>query len=447
MILASLAANPPSASRVISPYMAVFFVAFAVAIVMTPVMRWLAIRNGIVDWPNLKHKSHIEPVAYLGGVAIFLAWIAAISLCYFVYFGGPHTPQAAVHIRFPFSIIVGAAVITLTGLIDDVYGISPRVKIGGQFFAAAMLAMNRVGINLVDQMFKIIKVPAPDWLIYTLGAVVIAVFVIGGCNSVNLLDGLDGLASGVVAIAVMGFLAIAAFVALGSIEAAAQGKAVDPTYDAVRIVMCLAILGAVLGFLPYNFNPANIFMGDAGALLLGYLSVATILLFAEAGGQGPRLVTAALIVFALPITDTALAIFRRTMRRQSIFKPDSQHLHHQLLSAARRSLRLGPNASVKFAVLVMYVLAAIFAVLGGALVSERWRYMAAFFVVIFGFVIVSAYKAGHRQVLLEKIRKSAHAQAPADTDAGADAPLPDQGQASAEPKSASSHDASARHTA
>jgi len=398
--------NPITTSDIISPYMVVFFVAFGVTIFTTPMMRWLATRNGIVDWPDRKRKSHIEPVAYLGGVAIFLGWLAGVSLCYGGYsFVAPPPDEVAVvvptHIQFPFSIILGAAVIMFTGLIDDVYGISPRVKVGGQFLAAGMLAMNHVGTNLVGQLFKVIDLPAPDWLIYILGAVVIAVFVLGGCNAVNLMDGLDGLASGVVIIAAAGFLFIATYVAISLID---QGKPLT-SHEPIRIiVMCLAILGAILGFLPYNFNPANIFMGDAGSLLLGYLSVTTILMFAEAGGQGPRLVTAALIVFALPITDTALAIFRRVMSGQPILSPDNEHIHHQILAAAQKNLNLGPNLAVKFSVLVMYALTAVFATLGYALVSERWRFVVAVFVVVFGFVIVSAYKVGHRQVLLEQLK-------------------------------------------
>ncbi len=149
----------------------------------------------------------------------------------------------------------------------------------------------------------------------------------------------------------------------------------------------------MLGFLPFNFNPATIFMGDAGSLLLGYLVVATILLFGEVRGTGPCLVTAALIVFALPITDTALAIFRRRMRGQGIFRPDNEHLHHILRRA---------GLSVRQTVAVLYTAAVGMAALGCTLVALelRWRYVLAVFVVLFGFVLATGYKYGQRQRML-----------------------------------------------
>ena len=130
LTVAATQAKPTlSASNVLSPYMAVFFVAFFVSFVATPVMRWLAIRNGVVDWPDFKRKVHLQPVAYLGGIAIFLGWLAGILMCFAIT---PHDPRVIelgmTHVKFPFAIVIGGAVIALTGVIDDVYGVSPRVK-------------------------------------------------------------------------------------------------------------------------------------------------------------------------------------------------------------------------------------------------------------------------------------------------------------------------------
>ncbi|MFA9476762.1 glycosyltransferase family 4 protein [Phycisphaerales bacterium AB-hyl4] len=379
---------------VIAPYMGVFFAAFFVAIILTPIMRWAATRNGVVDWPDLKRKNHVQPVAYLGGVAIFLGWLVGVTLCYFI------APQpngdgaiTASLINFPMSIILGAAAITLTGLFDDVYGISPRVKVGGQLFGAAALANEAVGLQLIESSIQLMGLPEmPGWVVYLLGTAVIAVFVLGGCNATNLLDGLDGLAAGVTAIAALGFLVIAGIIVLRTLDSPGDASAWDP----IRIVMCLAILGAVLGFLPYNFNPATIFMGDAGSLLLGYLSVATILMFAGTS-NGIVIVTAALIVFALPIADTALAIFRRKMQGKPIFSPDCHHIHHLL----RRS-----GMSVKQATLTLYAFSGFFAVTGASLVwaEVRWRYILAVFVVLYGFIIVTAYKYGQLQQLQQEQR-------------------------------------------
>lgn len=386
-----------SLTQVISPYMGVFFVAFFVAIIATPLMRMLAARNGIVDLPDLKRKNHIEPVAYLGGVAIFLAWLIAIGLAYFVVpeediFNPAYPNPLRLNRGNPLiSIMLGAGAITLTGFFDDVYGISPRVKIGGQLFAAAALANYNVGTGLIGLIFSNVGVESlmvVGWdalpaVNYTLGTALVAILVLGGCNAMNLIDGLDGLASGVTVIAGTGFLCMAAFVAYNN------ASPLDP----IRIVVSLAVIGAVLGFLPYNFNPASIFMGDAGSLLLGYLCIASILLYAGGDGNSLRLVTAGLIVFAVPITDTSLAIFRRKMQGKPILSPDSQHIHHLL---RRRGL------SVKQSVCVIYLFAAMFAALGCTMVAMelRWRYVLAVFFVIYGFIFVTAYKYARQYAIL-----------------------------------------------
>jgi len=379
---APMVGEPSMIREVIAPYMGVFFIAFFVCMIVTPLMRMLAVRNGIVDLPDLKRKNHIEPVAYLGGVAIFIAWLAAIAGAFAV---APEQSSLALHRGSPLvSIMIGAGAITLTGFFDDVYHISPRVKVGGQLFAAAALANNNVGTQLIDLILSLVGIEPVSWISYILGTVLIAVMVLGGCNAMNLIDGLDGLASGVTVIAGVGFLFIAAYVALHS---------PDILKDPIRIVVCLAMIGAVLGFLPYNFNPASIFMGDAGSLLLGYLCVSSILLYADAPGHSLQLVTAGLIVFAVPITDTSLAIFRRKIQGKPIFTPDSQHIHHLL---RRKGL------SVKQSVLVIYGFATLFAVLGFSMVASelRWRYVLAVFFVVYGFIIVTAYKYGRQYAIL-----------------------------------------------
>ncbi|MEM1028500.1 MAG: MraY family glycosyltransferase [Planctomycetota bacterium] len=369
----------------LGPFMGVFFVAFFVAIAMTPVMKHLALRNGIVDWPDLKRKNHAAPVAYLGGVAIFLAWVSGVFSSYAI------TPEMSITLNdnsrllqksFPLSILIGAGVITITGLFDDVYGIRARVKIGGQLFAAAALTWDRIGIDLTETLFGLVGLAPSETIVYFSATFLVAFFVLGACNAVNLIDGLDGLSSGVVTISMIGFLIIALLITQNP-----DAAAVAAPDNAKRIVLCLAAIGAILGFLPYNFNPASIFMGDAGSLLLGFLACTAILLFGDAGAWSLKLVTASLIVFAVPITDTSLAIIRRKMRGQPIFSPDNQHLHHLL----RRS-----GLSVKKSVFVMYFAAIIFATIGVSMIGLdlQWRYSLAMFFVIYGFIMVTAFKYG-----------------------------------------------------
>ncbi len=413
-----------SMSDIISPYIGVFFVAWVVTILVTPLMRRVAIYKKIVDWPDDERKNHGQPVPYLGGVAIFIGWLAGIFLYFWI---SPHLPakyQLTAFTFFPISIVFGAVIITITGLVDDVYGISPRVKLGFQIIAAAMVAQTDLGTQLVGDTVRALGLAdiaiIEQWLAisygpaYWLGMVIIAMFIIGGCNSVNLLDGLDGLAAGVLSIACFGFLIITCFIAIQIGDPADQvmdhleGTPAAATMRAhlwspVRVVMCLSVLGALLGFLPHNFNPAHIFMGDAGSLLLGYLCATTMLLFAHApGAAGPVMVSSALIVFALPIADTALAIFRRLMSRRAIYAGDNQHLHHQLMNAFS-GMGLGPNLSIKLAVVTMYGLSLVFAALGCALLYyTRWRFVLAVLLVLFGFVLVAGYKAGQRHYLLTK---------------------------------------------
>lgn len=417
-----------SVGNVLDPYMWVFFAAFLTAIVMTPIMRWVAVRSGIVDWPDLKRKSHIEPVAYLGGVALFLAWAAGMAVCFLIrphYATGNPAPPGSV--GFPVSIFIGAAIVAITGLCDDVYGISPRVKLGGQILAAAALSRLDVGEKLISQSAIAVGIELPEVASYVIGTIVLAAFVVGCCNAMNLIDGLDGLAAGVSAISATGFLFIAVFVAMivptGVIPEATRAIYSDP----IRIILCLALLGALLGFLPYNFNPANIFMGDAGSLVIGYLCAASMLMFAEVPVLGPKLVMAAIIIFALPISDTALAIFRRLMRGQPIFSPDSQHIHHVLIRT---------GMTIRKAVISLYGLSLFFAVIGCSLVFVPWRYVAAIFLVIFGFVLVTAYKIGHRQLLRQKQAVARHA--PAATPLATPRPLTTQTPSASTPSQPSS---------
>jgi UDP-GlcNAc:undecaprenyl-phosphate/decaprenyl-phosphate GlcNAc-1-phosphate transferase len=380
---------------VLSPYVGVFVASFMIAFVATPLMRRLALATGAVDQPDRRRKHHGEPVAYLGGLAIFLGWVAGVVVSRFT---DTHLTSVWPKVGLPFTVLVGAVVITATGVIDDLFKLSPRVKVGGQLFAAAALTASQVGVRLVGASLETLGwAGAPPWLVYVLGTAVVVVFVVGGCNAMNLLDGLDGLAAGVGVVSAAGFLFIAVWVAM-YMAPLTPDATINPIGDPIRIVMALAILGALLGFLPYNFNPANIFMGDAGSMLTGYLCVTTILIFADTNGKGPMFVMAALIVFALPIADTSLAIVRRKLAGEPLLQPDNKHLHHQLLRAAR-NLKLGPDLSVKVTVVAMYMLAGVFAVLGCSLIFLRWRYVLSVFMVLFATILAMAYKSGRQYAL------------------------------------------------
>jgi UDP-GlcNAc:undecaprenyl-phosphate GlcNAc-1-phosphate transferase len=230
-----------------------------------------------------------------------------------------------------------------------------------------------------------VSVEAGD-IFYWTGTALIALFVLGGCNAMNLIDGLDGLCSGTAAIMATALLVLSIVLA--------AGVDFDDPFDSMagtRVVLCLALLGAVLGFLPWNFNPAVIFLGDCGSLLIGYLLVVIILLLGEHGET--HLVIAGLIIFALPIMDTSLAILRRKLAGVSMSQADANHIHH----LAKRSL-----GGVKAAVVALYGVALLFGIFGvilGVLAIEqvvRLRLVYAAAIVAFGGIGAVALKSALR---------------------------------------------------
>jgi UDP-GlcNAc:undecaprenyl-phosphate GlcNAc-1-phosphate transferase len=396
-------------------YVPVFVVAFLVTLIATPIMRKLAVMNGVVDRPNEARKVHRMPIAYLGGVAVYLGLMAGIlysffgtqvsGLMDFHAVGNPaHLTEDGHPLPVPVSIMLGLTIIMLVGMIDDVVGISPRVKIGGQLIGAAALAVNEVGVRLaggvvlplarwanvaittlepspgikIDTVLLHIPLPFPIAgypaipidMVYWAGTGIIAIAVLGLCNASNLIDGLDGLLTGTTAIAATGLLVVALGLALAE----------DGPRDGQRIVLCMALLGACLGFLPHNFNPAVIFLGDAGSLLLGFTTCVIIITLGDTGKT--YLVAAGLIIYAVPIIDTSLAIVRRKMAGKPISSADDQHLHHML----KRAL------GVKGAVLCLYATGAVFAVIGVALSLSRARSVYVVAIIVAAYIAVTAIK-------------------------------------------------------
>jgi UDP-GlcNAc:undecaprenyl-phosphate GlcNAc-1-phosphate transferase len=210
-------------------------------------------------------------------------------------------------------------------------------------------------------------------LVQILSSLVVIGLVVGCSNATNLLDGLDGLCGGVTAVIGAGYLFLAVHMAT---------QQLDPDWDMVRIILSLALMGAVLGFVPYNFNPASIFMGDAGSMFLGYACAVMIILM---GQEQPKWFLAAMVMFALPILDTSLAFARRWVNKRPFFSADRHHFHHQLLAR---------GFSVRKTVIISYLLAVGFCILGGLIAYMRTRYAVAVYMVIFGSIIVAAYKMG-----------------------------------------------------
>ncbi|MDE0889117.1 MAG: MraY family glycosyltransferase [Phycisphaerales bacterium] len=512
--------NVPNWTDLLNAFLPILLVAFLVTLFTVPFVRWLAVKFDIVDHPDGGRKAHAYPVAYLGGMAVFVGLLGGIFASYVlpsvVSSGGKNIVTE--YSLVPFAITAGMFTIFVTGLFDDIFHWDPRLKIAGQLAAAAFLALSEIGTaatrGLISPILNHWSIPnsnvwflsdgreisiwkwidlspagveswmgwvpwySVDGIYYWAGVLFIAVLILGACNAANLIDGLDGLLAGSVGIMAAGFVVIAVMLAIvdrqeiepqvptdAAIAAVSGSEAdidideqanlvtllleepenrfgeskiwafvdarrgADPTGDEVgvaldlngdsqfdardsellgtvleagigprpdrlvgsRLVLSLALLGAVLGFLPFNFNPAVIFLGDAGSLLLGYVCAVLILSLGEEGQT--HYVIAGLIIFALPIMDTVLAILRRKLAGVPMSVADRNHIHHILL----RSF-----GSVKKAVLVLYAINVVFVLLGVGLAaavafgSARYLLVYGVATIFFGLVGAAALKAGLR---------------------------------------------------
>ncbi|MBL4591786.1 MAG: undecaprenyl/decaprenyl-phosphate alpha-N-acetylglucosaminyl 1-phosphate transferase [Phycisphaerales bacterium] len=415
-LLDTLAVDAARPLSILQGYIGVFIIAFVITLLCTPIVRKLAVQNGIVDNPTEARKVHKMPIAYLGGIAVFCGILAGIVYSYFAseisglidFYPTEHLVDGMYQPMLSPWIAVGMTSIVLVGLIDDIGGIAPRIKLGGQLVAAAALAVGEVGTNvasgllrptlgrLLDNPDLIYSIPLPMELpmgmgsvlsidiTYWVGTAIIGIFVLGACNASNFIDGLDGLLTGVTSIAMVGLIAVALMMAVAD----------DGAFDGPRIVLGLAVLGACLGFLPHNFNPASIFLGDTGPLLLGYCSAVMILSLGDTGKTG--LVFAGLVIYSIPIIDTALAIISRKLAGRKMSDADDDHLHHMLKRAF----------GVKGAVFTLYGFGFVFCILGIAMSQFRARFIYALTLLIASYIGVYAIKIARRSQIEEQAAAS-----------------------------------------
>ncbi len=372
-----------SADSVLAPYVYVFYAAFLVAFFFTPIMRQIAMYYGIVDEPDLKRKLHGVPIAYLGGVSVFLGWLAGLAISQFLTVHRADSDLTHLNIKTP--VIAAAVIVVALGLFDDIKKAPPWTKIAVQVIAAIVLLFGGIGIHSTEPLLSPVLLRLHNYygwnhdydkIVYMLtGAPLTIAVVVACCNATNLMDGLDGQCSGVTGIITIGFVFLA-------VHMATFGKTEDANADGMRVVLCLSLLGGLLGFLPYNFNPASIFLGDAGSMFIGFSCAAIMIMMAE---NQPKWFLAAVVMFAIPIMDTSLAFARRWVNGRPLFSADRHHFHHQLVAR---------GFSVKQTALISYGLAICFVLLGAVIVFIRTRYAVACYLVIFGFIVVAAYKMG-----------------------------------------------------
>ena len=346
---------------------------FVAALAATWLCKKIAVRFGIVDRPDDLVKTHKEPIAYLGGVGM-LAGLTVAILAGIVCWRYEETFLAV--LRLLLGILAGGALACFAGLADDIIDLKPGQKILGQVAAGGILFFAGVRPNIAV-LTSTINLSLPPAVEIVLQGLIVIVFVLGATNSLNLLDGLDGLCGGVTVIITLAMLLLAVHLATWGFS---------DVGDPVRIMVCLGLVGGVCGFLPFNRYPAKIFMGDAGSMLLGFMMATLMLLFAEGI---PRWWLASIAVFALPILDTAVALVRRLLNHRSLFVSDRGHIYDQMIDR---------GIPLKKTVEICYALAAFYAVFGLVLAvttAIQTRYAVFIYVGLFAVSWLVVWKKGY----------------------------------------------------
>ena len=301
-------------------YGIVFAVAAAVTFITTPLVRRLAIRVGAVVGPE-ERRVHKVPTPTLGGGAMFIAFLVAMVVAgQLDSFGNVFQGSSE-----PLGVVISAAVIFAVGLIDDVREVSAPAKVAGMVLAGGVLSL--LGVTM---FFFRIPFSDRDFISLSpdLAPLIGILWVAGMANAINLIDGLDGLAAGIVAIAAGAFFLYTTRLPSGILP-----------QDSIGPLVAAITCGLCIGFLPHNFHPAKIFMGDGGALLLGLLMASSTMVVGgrvddQFSGQtyfffAPLVIP--LVILGLPILDTVFAVVRRATRHAKLTEADKEHLHHRLM--------------------------------------------------------------------------------------------------------------------
>lgn len=328
------------------------------SLLLTPIVRLLAIRLNFVDVPDNKRKVHRKPIPRVGGIAVAASYFVPLlgAVVWFAYqHAAPGREFAIIK-----AIVPGAVLIFLTGLADDVFDLKPRNKLIAQTVAVILTVAAGVHIES-GTAFSLHTVIA------MLGSVV---WLLACTNAINLIDGLDGLAGGISLVATIAIL-------IASVMSGNTGL----------ILAAAPLVGALLGFLRYNFNPASIFLGDCGSLLLGFLLGCYGIQWSSAAATSLD-IFAPVMVLAVPLLDVALAITRRFLGRQPIFKADRAHMHHRLLAL---------GLTHRQTVLVLYAAAVIAGTLSLSLLRAPAGWEALILVIFAGAVLFGIRELGYAE--------------------------------------------------
>lgn len=330
------------------PMIASFAIAMLVTLAATPIVKRLALHFGVVSEENDARRMHHHAIPRMGGLAIFLGFVIALL----VFYGSRMTAEL-------WGVLLGALVLIILGVFDDKYALNPWIKLVIQFFAALIPTLFGVQFDRIMNIFGGPNVYIDfGWFAYP----ITVVWIMGLINAVNWIDGLDGLAAGISCISALSMFLVSLIIG-------------DPLVAGVLLVLA----GSCMGFLPYNMNPAKIFMGDTGSMFLGYmLAVMSILgmfkFYAIVSFAVPFLVV------GLPLFDSVFTIIRRLFNGKSPFYADRGHIHHRLID-------LGLNT--KQAVMILYLVSGALGITAVVLTSSG-ELRAMLFVVILILAVIAA---------------------------------------------------------
>ena len=337
-----------------------FATATATAAALTPIVRHLARRWGLLDHALSSRKVHGRPIPRLGGVAIVLAFFAPLAALYFVdsevgrrFWAEP---------RLAVALFAGGAAIAALGVLDDLRGSGARIKFAVQFAVAAFMYWAGFRIDFIANPLGGVIELGVFALPFTM------LWIAGVVNAMNLIDGLDGLAGGVAFIAIATTFAVAAF----------RG-------EPLMLLFTATMGGAVLGFLFYNFNPATIFIGDTGSMFLGFVLATTAIQTNQKSSTTVALVVP-VVALGVPIADTLLAMARRAVRGAPLFSADRGHIHHRLLAL---------GLTHRQAVVVLYAACALLGGLALAMSFAKSGQMAWYLVALCLLSVAALWKLGY----------------------------------------------------
>ncbi|MBD5161878.1 MAG: undecaprenyl/decaprenyl-phosphate alpha-N-acetylglucosaminyl 1-phosphate transferase [Oscillibacter sp.] len=279
------------------PVILALAVALIVSFALTPAVKWLAVKIGAVDVPKDKRRMHDHPIPRLGGLAIFISFVIAVLL-----FADVDRPLRG--------ILLGSCIIVAVGIVDDSHPLGAGIKFILQIVAALIAVWHGV---LIEMIANPLPFGETYWDFGIMAVPITVTWIVAVTNSVNLIDGLDGLADGVSTIAALTMLIIALLMR-----------------DMEMAVLCAALAGGCIGFIPYNRNPAKIFMGDTGATFLGFV-LATVSVTGLFKLYAVISFVVPFIIMGFPIFDTVSAFTRRILKGQNPMKADRSHTHHKLI--------------------------------------------------------------------------------------------------------------------